>query len=76
LPVQDRQGQSLTHFHLYTKNEENANDLPPLEITVLDKLQGFYQGENINYQLTSQIPAIILGYQEFRLSDKADTTLT
>lgn len=31
LPVQDPQGQSLTHIHLYPKNEENAYDLPPLE---------------------------------------------
>jgi len=41
LPVQDPQGQSLTHIHLYPKNEENAYDLPPLEKTVLDKQQGF-----------------------------------
>ena len=40
LPVQDPQGQSLTHIHLYPKNEENAYDLPPLEKTVLDKQQG------------------------------------
>lgn len=46
LPVQDPQGQSLTHIHLYPKNEENAYDLPPLEKTVLDKQQGFNQGEH------------------------------
>ncbi|MGH2226984.1 isopeptide-forming domain-containing fimbrial protein, partial [Enterococcus faecalis] len=34
------------------------------------------QGVHINYQITTQIPANILGYQEFCLSDKADTTLT
>lgn len=75
LPVQDPQGQSLTHIHLYPKMKKMPMTYHHLK-TVLDKQQGFNQGEHINYQLTTQIPANILGYQEFRLSDKADTTLT
>lgn len=76
LPVQDANGTDLSTIHLYPKNEENAYDLPPLEKTVLEGEFGFTVGDAIHYQLKTTIPTNILDYQQFRISDTADPTLT
>lgn len=75
LPVLDQKGNQMTTIHLYPKNEENAYDLPPLEKEVQSEAADFTYGETVDYQLTTRIPENILDYQQFQLSDTADSAL-
>ena len=49
--------------------------MPPLEKEVQSKTSDFTYGERVGYQLSTHIPENILDYQQFQLSDTADSAL-
>ncbi|WP_265459108.1 SpaH/EbpB family LPXTG-anchored major pilin [Enterococcus sp. HY326] len=70
LPVYDEQNQALTTIHLYPKNEETAHITPDLTKTITGK-KDYQYGDAIEYTATTSIPADILDYQSYQISDQA-----
>ncbi|EPH95324.1 LPXTG-motif protein cell wall anchor domain protein [Enterococcus faecalis 13-SD-W-01] len=74
LPITDTNQQPMSAIDLYPKNEEITYQDPPFKKEIIGSSNTEYGGE-ITYQLTTEIPADVWSYENYRIQDEADPAL-
>lgn len=76
LPVFDADDQQLSSIDLYPKNEQTHYTPPTVTKKITAAQKSFGNGAEIPFEITTTIPVDIWEYQNFVVSDNAESALT